>query len=258
MRRSDAPYLFALGLLILALGVGLGISSETHTTYINGSRVQSPAFNATGNVTINDTLRLFGNGSVRGAILDANTRMGGNLSTNGQNVTNITYLIGHNTTTNPNIVIIMPPNGCLMIWNATVGNDTDHLKVQICDADRTGQTVLTLRGSIAPDANNTWNSGVSGQAWKENHAVTQFAGDINFGNGFKIVESLASDESDGIPKLYFIDNKNNTIMAMGGGSIYIKGAGAVNLSRSFSNKEYDKFNLWTNTTRAKAMGYKTE
>ena len=133
MRRSDGPYLLALGLLFLSLWVGLGISSETHTTYINGSRVQSPGLEAVGNLTVgnatnasaNSVTRIYANGSIQrvntstGAVLPLNLS---NLSFQNSNLS----IYPNGTIAN---AVMMGCNGCnidnvSMSSGQYVGNDT--------------------------------------------------------------------------------------------------------------------------------------
>lgn len=135
MRRSDLPYLAVLGLFLAALFVGVGIDSETHTTYINGSRVQSPELVAVGNLTVGNTTNASANAVTRiyanGTVQRTNTSTGAVLPLNF--TSNLTFTAS-NLTIHPNGTIanaqMVGCSGCIEV-NASkvttgsyVGNDT--------------------------------------------------------------------------------------------------------------------------------------
>lgn len=260
-----------LGLLALALVLGVGVDSGTHTTYINGSRIQSPSFNATGNIsvgansstyldnwgaTFNRTNITRANISALNAPMNAagfainnpvlsNATLKDAMNLNSQNLLGLGLVNGTSGS-----IIRLIPTSCFYFQNST-----GQYLLQICDAAADAVEMMKLSGSVSPQFNNTYNMGTTALAWKEIHGVTIIPGDINFGNGFKIVESSVSDESNGVPRLYFINDKNQTIMSLdGNGNVQFKGGITPNFV--FTDKEYDKLNLHVNKTRQKATGYR--
>lgn len=93
--RSKLPPLGIAALFILAVLIAGGVPSETHTTYINGSRVQSPELIGVGNLTAgnvtnntnNSVVRIYPNGTIQrtntstGAVLPL--KLGGILNASG-------------------------------------------------------------------------------------------------------------------------------------------------------------------------------
>lgn len=108
--------------------------------------------------------------------------------------------------------------------------------------------VLSNLVALLPSTNNSIDIGNSSLKFKTGFFVTTDVGDIMFGNDFKIVESLASDEVDGIPRLYFINDLNQTIMSLDqDGNMRMAGTHTPNFV--FTNNEYDNLNLHHNETR---------
>lgn len=139
-------------------------------------------------------------------------------------------------------------------WGASASShDADMVFYAINNGGIVEGPRVEKRGHFLPRANNTLDIGSSTLKWKTGFFVTTDVGDVMFGNDFKIVESMASDEVDGKARLYFVNQFNETIMSLTeDGDMHL--AGDLHTFHNFAPGIYDRFNLRYNKTRQAQMG----